>query len=57
MLRSFSLVSFAVLVACGGPVSVVDEAVTDDTLDCATLTVPLDHDDPTGDTIDLIPGS
>lgn len=30
-----------------------DEAVTDDTLDCATLTVPLDHDDPTGDTIDL----
>ncbi len=30
MLRSFSLVSFAVLVACGGPVSVVDEAVTDD---------------------------
>ncbi|MFN8022246.1 MAG: alpha/beta hydrolase [Acidimicrobiales bacterium] len=30
-----------------------DPMVTEDTLDCATLTVPLDPDDPTGDTIDI----
>lgn len=30
-----------------------DEAVTDDELECATLTVPLDYADPTGETIDI----
>ncbi|MFZ4719241.1 MAG: alpha/beta fold hydrolase [Ilumatobacteraceae bacterium] len=30
-----------------------DDAVTDDTLECGTLTVPLDHSNPGGDTIDL----
>ena len=30
-----------------------DEAVTDEELECATLPVPLDYDDPTGETIDI----
>ncbi len=30
-----------------------DDIVTDDTLDCATLDVPLDPDDPTGETIPI----
>lgn len=30
-----------------------DEAATDEALECATLTVPLDYQNPTGDTIDL----
>jgi len=30
-----------------------DEKATDPSLDCATLTVPLDYSNPTGDTIDL----
>jgi pimeloyl-ACP methyl ester carboxylesterase len=30
-----------------------DEAATDEALECATLTVPLDHNAPDGDTIDL----
>ena len=30
-----------------------DKSVSDDALECATLTVPLDHSEPKGDTIDL----
>ncbi|HEY0520914.1 MAG TPA: alpha/beta fold hydrolase, partial [Ilumatobacteraceae bacterium] len=30
-----------------------DPSVTDSTLECATLTVPLDYDNPSGDTIDM----
>jgi pimeloyl-ACP methyl ester carboxylesterase len=30
-----------------------DESATDEALECATLTVPLDHSNPTGETIDL----
>ncbi|MCB0998171.1 MAG: alpha/beta fold hydrolase [Acidimicrobiales bacterium] len=30
-----------------------DEAATDEALQCATLTVPLDYDDPSGETLDL----
>ncbi|HEY3486057.1 MAG TPA: hypothetical protein VGK49_11785, partial [Ilumatobacteraceae bacterium] len=30
-----------------------DPLVTEDEVECATLTVPLDYDDPSGDTIDL----
>ncbi len=43
----------------GSPVATLDwstctdDAVSDDELECATLTVPLDHDNPEGETIDL----